>query len=82
MLSSRLDSDGCSSLGNSFLLSGIDNAAHIGGLVTGYLLGRVMADREPMNASERTRAHALGWTAGLVVVASFAAMLMNFFRVI
>lgn len=65
-----------------FLLSGIDNAAHIGGLVTGYLLGRVMADREPMNASERTRAHALGWTAGLVVVASFAAMLMNFFRVI
>ncbi len=63
-----------------FVVSGIDNAAHLGGLAAGFLLGRVMADREPMNATERKRAYALGWAAGLVVVASFAAMLAHYFR--
>ena len=62
------------------LISGIDNAAHLGGLAAGFVLGRLFADREPMNAAERTRAYALGWMAGLVVVASFALMLMNYFR--
>ncbi len=63
-----------------FVVSGIDNAAHLGGLAAGFLLGRVMADREPMNATERKRAYVLGWAAGLVVVASFAAMLAHYFR--
>jgi len=63
-----------------FVVRGIDNAAHLGGLAAGFLLGRVMADREPMNATERKRAYALGWAAGLVVVASFAAMLAHYFR--
>ena len=63
-----------------FVVSGIDNAAHLGGLAAGFLLGRVMADREPMNATERKRAYALGWAAGLVMVASFAAMLAHYFR--
>jgi len=62
------------------LVSGVDNAAHTGGLAAGFLLGRVMADREPATASERTRAYALGWLAGLVVLGSFAAMLMHYFR--
>ena len=62
------------------IVSGVDNAGHLGGLAAGFLLGRVMADREPATASERTRAYALGWLAGLVVVASFAAMLMHYFR--
>ena len=64
-----------------FALPGIDNAAHIGGLVAGYLLGRVFEDRQPMNARERTRAYALGWSAALVVIASFVAMLLQYFRV-
>ena len=63
-----------------FIIRGIDNAAHFGGLATGFLLGRVMADREPMNPTERTRAYALGWLTGLVVAASFAFMLWNYFH--
>jgi rhomboid protease GluP len=59
---------------------GIDNAAHLGGLIAGYLLGRVMMDREPIDVSERKRAQALGWLTALVVAASFAAMLLNFFH--
>src|SRR5215469_14495622 len=53
------------------MVSGIDNMAHLGGLATGYLLGRLMAARPPMNGRERTRAYALGWASALVVMASF-----------
>ena len=63
-----------------FVVSGIDNAAHLGGLAVGFLLGKVVADREPMNAVERKRAYALGWTAGLVVAASFGLMFMQYFQ--
>ncbi len=62
------------------LMSGIDNWAHFGGLASGFLLGRVMADREPATPGERKRAQALGWVTALVVVASFAAMLFNYLR--
>ncbi len=62
------------------VVRGIDNAAHLGGLATGFLVGRVMADREPTTAAERQRAYALGWLAGLVVATSFAAMLLHYFR--
>ena len=59
---------------------GVDNAAHFGGLAGGFLLGKVMMDREPMNSRERNRAYAMGWAAGIVVVAGFAAMLVQYFR--
>ncbi|HYL09477.1 MAG TPA: rhomboid family intramembrane serine protease [Candidatus Acidoferrales bacterium] len=62
------------------LISGIDNFAHFGGLASGFLLGRVFEDREPMNASERKRAYALGWLAGLTFVVSFALMLRQYFQ--
>src|SRR6202161_866488 len=39
-----------------FIFSGTDNAAHAGGLVAGYLLGRVMIDRVPADVIERRRA--------------------------
>jgi rhomboid protease GluP len=57
-----------------------DHAAHAGGLAAGFLLGRMMEDREPLNANERNRAYALGWVAALVVAASFGVMLIHYFR--
>jgi rhomboid protease GluP len=57
---------------------GIDNAAHFGGLAAGFLLGKIFADREPMNAAEFKRAYALGWLAGILVVASFVMMFLHF----
>jgi membrane associated rhomboid family serine protease len=57
---------------------GIDNAAHFGGLAVGFVLGKFLADREPVSPSELKRAYALGWSAGLVVLASFVFMLLHF----
>jgi membrane associated rhomboid family serine protease len=61
-----------------FWMSYIDNSAHAGGFVAGYLLGRVMLDRPPADAAERKRAYALGWLTGTAVVLSFAFMVMYF----
>ena len=58
----------------------IDNAAHLGGLIAGFILGRLMTDRPPVDPSERKKAYALGWLAGLVVAASFVLMASQFIR--
>jgi membrane associated rhomboid family serine protease len=57
-----------------FLVRGIDNWGHFGGLVTGFLLGRLFADRLPTAGKERTRAYLLGWIAGGLIIAAFAMM--------
>jgi rhomboid protease GluP len=59
------------------VMRGIDNWAHAGGFVTGFMLGKVMASRPPSSAEERKRAYALGWAAGLAVVASFAMVVLG-----
>ena len=59
-------------------LGGIDNAAHFGGLVSGYLLGRIFSDREPADAAERTRANLLGLVTVVAVFASFAAVILHY----
>lgn len=56
----------------------IDNTAHLGGMAAGFVLGKIFADREPMNVRERQRAHLLGWLAGLAIVASFVLMILHY----
>lgn len=64
-----------------FMLPGVDNAAHLGGLAAGFGLGKLFADREPALGNEQRRAYALGWLAGMVVAASFVMMLVKYFQV-
>jgi len=63
-----------------FLVGGLrtDNWAHFGGLVAGFGLGKVFADRLPQPGKERTQAYALGWCAGIVLIASFALMVLHY----
>jgi membrane associated rhomboid family serine protease len=51
---------------------GIDNYAHAGGLIAGFILGKIMADRAPVSPEERKRANFLGWASVLLVAGSFA----------
>lgn len=71
-----------SSVGILFVLGfmgmGIDNWAHGGGLAAGFALGKIFADRKPMNSSERRTAYALGWLAGVVVIVSFVFMFLHY----
>ena len=62
------------------LMRGTDNAAHAGGLVSGFALGKLLSDRRPAGPSEERRAQAMGWIAGIAVAGSFALMLLSYFR--
>jgi membrane associated rhomboid family serine protease len=62
------------------LISGVDNYAHGGGLVSGYLLGRLMVDRTPADVIERRRADLLGWAAGIAIAISFGFMVLNYLK--
>ncbi len=64
------------------VMRGIDNAAHFGGLAAGYLLGRVMVDRPPLEVAERRRADLLGWLAGIAVAVSFGFMIWNYLQTV
>jgi rhomboid protease GluP len=55
-----------------------DNYAHFGGLASGFAIGKLFADREPMNPREKQRGYALGWFAGIIVLASFVLMILHF----
>jgi len=55
-----------------------DNWAHAGGLAAGFGIGKMFADRKPMNGPESTRAYALGWLAGIAVLLSFVFMIVNY----
>ncbi|MGH9744234.1 MAG: rhomboid family intramembrane serine protease [Candidatus Acidiferrum sp.] len=56
----------------------MDNWAHGGGLVAGFLLGKLFVDRQPASAGERRMAYVLGWLAVLAIVASFALMIVHY----
>jgi rhomboid protease GluP len=63
-----------------FLFSSLrtDNAAHLGGLVGGFIVGKVYADRLPQPGPERTRAYLLGWIGGITIAVSIALALLNY----
>jgi rhomboid protease GluP len=56
----------------------IDNWAHFGGLASGFVLGKLLPDRQPQTARERQIAAGLGWLAGFAVLACFALMVIHF----
>jgi membrane associated rhomboid family serine protease len=60
------------------IIPATDNFAHLGGLATGYLLGRIMPDRQPADVAERKCANLLGWVAGAAVFVSFGLMVWNY----
>lgn len=78
MLRSRLISWVVTIFVIGFLMRGVDNWAHFGGLAAGFGLGKLFADGEPANAREKQTAYALGWLAGGVVIASFVLMILHF----
>lgn len=59
-----------------YLFREIDNYAHAGGLITGFIVGKIMADRPPASPEEQKRAYALGWVAALIVAASIGLMIL------
>ena len=63
-----------------FLFSGTDNYAHLGGVATGYALGRLMPDRAPADVRERRLADSLGWAAGLAIAVSLGFMIVNYLQ--
>jgi membrane associated rhomboid family serine protease len=56
---------------------GVDYMAHLGGGLTGFILGYFMMDRAPADVSERKFAYVLGWGTALVVLISFGLMLLS-----
>src|SRR5258708_16157674 len=52
-----------------FMGMGLDNKAHMAGIAFGFVVGKILADRQPINGRERRIANALGWPAGLPVAA-------------
>ena len=77
-LRSRLISSVVMLFALGFMGMGMDNKAHMAGLASGFLLGKIFADRQPMNVRERQIAHVLGWLAGIAVIASFAFMIFHY----
>jgi rhomboid protease GluP len=65
-----------------FISSGTDNFAHLGGVASGYLLGRVMPDRLPSDLSEKRMATYLGWAAGIAIAVSFGFMVTNYLQTV
>ncbi len=61
-----------------FMVHGVDNWAHAGGLAAGFGLGKLFADREPANPAERNTANILGFLAAVVLVASFVLMILHY----
>jgi len=58
----------------AFMLPGVDNAAHIGGLVSGFLLGMVVGDDPPLTETQVRVWNTVAIALVLLVAAAFYAM--------
>jgi rhomboid protease GluP len=65
-----------------FMMGGVDNWAHGGGLVTGFIAGRIMADRAPLSPAEDRIAKFLGWGTGIVVFGCIAFSVVVLYKVL
>jgi len=54
-----------------------DNAAHIGGLLSGMALGRMVSARRPATPAARFRVGLMGWGSALVIFWSLAMVLLH-----
>lgn len=54
-----------------------DNAGHVGGLVAGLVLGRVVSDRRPATAGARLRVALMTWSAVIALLWSVGMVLLN-----
>lgn len=59
------------------LMPGIDNAAHIGGLLSGMALGRLVDDRRPQTPSARLRVNLMGWGSAAIFLLSILLVILN-----
>jgi rhomboid protease GluP len=55
----------------------VDNWAHFGGLAAGFVIGKLLADRQPVPGPELKRAYALGWLAAAIILVSFGLMILQ-----
>jgi rhomboid protease GluP len=62
------------------LFFAVDNAAHLGGLASGLLLGYIVPQGEPQTRNEEVLWDILGVLASLIIVASFALMALSMNR--
>ena len=54
-----------------------DNAAHVGGLGSGFVLGRVVSDRRPATAAQRFTVWLMGWGSAAVILASLVLTMLH-----
>ncbi|MBI4462495.1 MAG: rhomboid family intramembrane serine protease, partial [Acidobacteria bacterium] len=54
-----------------------DNAAHLGGLLSGFVLGRVVSERRPVTAAQRLTVTLMGWGSAAVILLSVALTMLH-----
>jgi len=59
---------------------GFDNAAHLGGLVSGGILGLVLRDGQPRSRAARAAWEAIAWLCALLIAGSFALVALHYGR--
>lgn len=61
---------------------GFDNAAHLGGIVSGGLMGLVLQDGKPKSAAARAAWEVIAWLCALLIVVSFVMVGLHYERTI